>query len=137
MTGEQGGALLEFALVFPVFVFVLYGLIAFGMILSAKNSLTHAAAEGARAAVGAPDDATAIARAKSQVNTSLGWMGTNYQSGDTTATAAYCSGSSGARCITVTITYPYSTRPLIPTAPGLNLVTPSTISATSVLEYTS
>ena len=53
LTGEKGVEMLEFALVIPIFVFVLYGLIAFGIMLSAKQTITHATAEGARAAIGA------------------------------------------------------------------------------------
>src|SRR5438270_9596571 len=62
--GENGVELLEFALVIPIFVFVLYGLIAFGLMLSAKQTVTNAAAEGARAAVGASGDPVAAARSK-------------------------------------------------------------------------
>src|SRR3954452_22825366 len=57
--GEDGVELLEFALVIPIFVFVLYGLIAFGMMLSAKQTVTHSDAEGARAAVGAAPNGAA------------------------------------------------------------------------------
>src|SRR3954449_1529140 len=53
LRGENGVEMLEFALVIPIFVFVLYGLIAYGVALSAKQTITHSAAEGARAAVGA------------------------------------------------------------------------------------
>src|SRR5437588_6838703 len=64
LRGENGVEMLEFALVIPIFVFVLYGLIAFGLMLSAKQTVTNAAAEGARAAVGATGDPVATAKAK-------------------------------------------------------------------------
>src|SRR4051812_45463695 len=79
---ERGAALLEFALVFGIFVFVLYGLIAFGMMMSMKQNITHAATEGARAAIGvAPGDTSPangvddrIDAAKARVASALnGW----------------------------------------------------------------
>ncbi len=136
---ESGSVLVEFSLVFALFVLVLYGLICFGMILAAKNSITHAAAEGARSAVGAVDDPATVdvdervARAKAKVHESLTWFGSKYEEGDTTATVARCG---AADCITVTVTYPYSARPIVPPAPGLGLVTPSNLSSTAVVELT-
>ena len=146
---EKGAALLEFALVIPLFVLVLYGLIAFGLILSAKNSITHASAEGARAAIGSYNDpayptdvarsAAALATAKNQVAKSLGWLGSKYQASDSPdPTVAHCvnSTSLSSMCITVKVVYPYATRPLVAPAPGLGLVTPSSFSATAVVELT-
>ena len=43
---ESGAALVEFALVVGLFVFVLYGLVWFGMMLALKQGVTNAAAEG-------------------------------------------------------------------------------------------
>ena len=45
--------MVEFALVIGLFVLVLYGLIAYGLALDLKQNMTHAATEGARAAIGA------------------------------------------------------------------------------------
>ena len=141
---ERGSVLVEFSLVFALFVFVLYALICFGVILAAKNSVTHAAAEGARSAIGVVDvpstpDDERLVRAYDRVAQSLAWFGPNYQPGDTTATIAACGPPAppSAQCITVTITYPYESRPLIPPAPGLGVVTPSRLSATAVVELTS
>ena len=133
--------LIEFSLVFGLFVFVLYALICFGMILATKNSLTHAAAEGARSAIGVVDnpvtlDDERVVRAQDRVAKSLSWFGSRYQPGDTQATVGSCGAPAppSAQCITVTITYPYETRPVIPPAPGLGLVTPSSLTATAVVE---
>ncbi|MBV8691616.1 MAG: pilus assembly protein [Actinobacteria bacterium] len=135
---ERGAALLEFALVFGIFVFVLYGLIAYGMMLSLKNSVTHAAAEGARAAIGVTsgdadhngvDDRTdaAVARVKSSLN----WLGASKVNA-TTITVTYPS-SCPTSCIDVKISYPYDSQPLVPPAPGLGLVTPSSIGSEAVV----
>ena len=140
---DRGSVLVEFSFVFVLFMLVIYALISFGMILAAKNSLTHAAAEGARAAVGAVDDPLTLGvderveRAKTQVAKSLSWFGSKYQPGDTSATVGRCDPSDPLNlsdCITVTITYPYESRPIVPPAPGLGLVTPNNFKSTAVVE---
>lgn len=144
MPDERGSVLIEFALVFGLFIFVLYALICFGMILAAKNSVTHAAAEGARSAVGVIDNTATplvderIERAEQKVAENLAWFGSKYQPGDAQASIGACGAPAppSAQCITVTITYPYDTRPLIPPAPGLGVVTPSKLTATAVVELT-
>src|SRR2546425_54564 len=50
---DRGAVLVEFSLVFILFAFICYALVAFGLALNLKSNLTHAASEGARAAVGA------------------------------------------------------------------------------------
>jgi Flp pilus assembly protein TadG len=132
--GENGVELLEFALVIPIFVFVLYGLIAFGMMLSAKQTVTNAAAEGARAAVGASTDPVGAARARvgQAMNSYSGYNAADPKQFD--AQVAPCTNNAAASCITVKVTYPYGDKPLIPPAPGLGLVMPSTLSSTAVVQ---
>lgn len=48
---QRGAAALEFGLVFPLFFVLFYGIVAYSLIMTLEQSLTHAAAEGARAAV--------------------------------------------------------------------------------------
>ena len=137
---EDGVVLIEFAFVFALFVFILYALIAFGMALSLKHSITHAAAEGARAAIGVADDpATATDdredRAIAEVTDSLEWLGDKYDANDVTAEVKDCSAAApGPQCIFVEIAYPYEDRPLVPQAPGLGLMTPETMSSTAVVK---
>ena len=134
---------MEFVLVAIPLFFILYALIAFGMMLALKQSVTNAAAEGARAVVGVVDDPATpyddrVRRAQDTVAQRLSWLGSKYQPsdltvrwynpasplGDCTATTPPA-GSPPTIC--VRIAYPYSSRPLIPTAPGLGLITPSTL----------
>ena len=141
---ERGAALVEFALVLIPLFFMLYGLIAFGMILALKQSVTNAAAEGARSVVGVPDDSTTplvderLEKAKTTVAARLNWIGSKYSPSDLqvawydpgTQTCNYgaASGSPPSPAtVCVKITYPYESRPLIPLAPGLGLVTPATL----------
>jgi len=111
LRGEKGVEMLEFALVIPIFVFVLYGLIAFGVMLSGKQTITHAASEGARAAVGAaPNDAAQIDAAKKRVKDAMSSL-SQYNVDDPaefSAVPAQCPAPSLQRCITVTVTYPNS-----------------------------
>jgi Flp pilus assembly protein TadG len=126
--------MLEFALVIPIFVFVLYGLIAFGMMLSAKQTITNAASEGARAAVGATVDPVGTARSRVQQAMSS-YSGYDVNDGNQfSAAVAPCVNSATANCITVKVTYPYSDKPLVPPAPGLGLVTPDKLSSTAVVQ---
>lgn len=48
---QAGATALEFALVFPVFFMLFYGILSFGFIGLARMSLQHAAEEGARSAL--------------------------------------------------------------------------------------
>ena len=138
---EDGSVLVEFSFVFVLFVLVIYALICFGMILATKNSLTHAAAEGARAAIAVVDDPNTTAderetKALEKVASNLSWMGSKFQPGDASAAVDPCDAAvpTGPQCITVTITHPYESRPIVPPAPGLGLVTPDKLTSTAVVE---
>ncbi len=54
---DSGAALVEFALVMPVLVLFLFGIVQFGLAFDQKQSVNSAAREGARTAA-IPDDAT-------------------------------------------------------------------------------
>ncbi len=57
-TSDRGTAAVEFALVLPVLLLIVFGIIDFGRALNAQISLTGAAREGVRlAALGYPDAA--------------------------------------------------------------------------------
>lgn len=135
---QSGAALLEFVLVAIPFFFILYGLIAFGMMLALKQGITNASAEAARSAVGCsssnPGCTDPVAKATATVDSRLSWLSANAKAGVTkTATVASCTGGSGT-CITVTVTYDYAHHALIPPAPGLGLFTPSTFHSTATVQ---
>lgn len=48
---QRGATAIEFALVFPVFFLVFYGMLTYGLIFMMRLNLQHAAEEGARAAL--------------------------------------------------------------------------------------
>ena len=61
---DRGASALEFALVVPVLLVLIFGMIEFGLVFQAQLALTHAAREGARlASVNKYNAATVVARA--------------------------------------------------------------------------
>ncbi|MEA2716301.1 MAG: hypothetical protein QOI56_1489 [Actinomycetota bacterium] len=128
---ESGAALVEFALVVGIFMFVLYGLISFGMILAQKQRITNAAAEAARSAVGEANSGAAVTAATDRVTKLLGAPGAYTVVYD----GAYNCVSGQPNCIKVTITYDNKNHPLVPPAPGLGLFTPDTFTSSAVVQY--
>jgi Flp pilus assembly protein TadG len=132
--GEQGVAALEFAIVSMVFMIVLFGILTYGFIFGLDQSLNHAAEEGARSAISTTTSAAAITKAHDTALARLNWLGSRIQSSDIVAAVAPCVSDTSVNCITVTITYPWSTRPIVPKFPGL--MTPSQMQAVAVVELT-
>src|SRR4029079_19073677 len=58
--GERGAVLVEFAISSVLLLLLLFGIIEYGYVLSFKQGLTQAAAEGARAAAVGKDPADAV-----------------------------------------------------------------------------
>ena len=140
---QRGAAALEFALVAPLLMFLIYGAVSYGIVLSVKHVMTEAAAEGARAAIGAQiipgtdadQNAAYVRVASARANGSLGVYKTWAQITPAVGTCPDAAPNQvSAVCITVTVTYPYSTHPIIPNAPGLGLVMPATLATSFSVE---
>jgi Flp pilus assembly protein TadG len=130
---EDGVAALEFAIVSMFFLVLLYGIITYGYIYGMDQSLNHAAQEGARAAISKTTDADAITFAKQTAFDRLTTYQPSLQMTDITAVIVNpCDGT--FKCIKVTITYPWNTRPIIPAFPGLP--TPGQIVAEATVQLT-
>lgn len=71
LPGEAGGAVIEFALVLPVVIFVLFAVVEVAVVARTQLELTNAAREGAREAATVVDPASAVAAVRS----SLGSLG--------------------------------------------------------------
>ena len=56
VSAEKGAALVEFALVFPLLLLLLMGIVEFGLLFHNKQVLTNASREGARAGIARSDD---------------------------------------------------------------------------------
>ena len=131
---EDGVAAVEFAIVSMVFLLFLYGILTYGFIFGLDQSMNHAAEEGARAAISTTTDAAAITRAQDTALQRLGWLGSRIQPSDVVATVAACPNDTSVKCITVTITYPWNTRPLVPRLAGLPA--PDQMLAVAVVQLT-
>ena len=66
----KGQSLVEFALVLPILIALILGMVEFGWILNGQITLTSAAREGARAAVVQQSEANAVSAAQSAVTNS-------------------------------------------------------------------
>ena len=126
--GERGAAAVEFALVLPVLVVLLFGIIEFGFILYSKEVLTNASREGTRAGIVQAVPKPTVGQIQGVV--------TNYISntgvlGTWTTTVTGAGGAFGAN-LTVTVTLPYNYLVL----PNFTTLTgPLTLTATTVMRH--
>jgi Flp pilus assembly protein TadG len=150
--------MIEFAIVVVLLITLVYGIVMYGVILAAKVSITQATADGARAGIVQATTSSAESTAVDQTADDLGWLGlgsctsgtkmsclTNgttcpatYQSNGVymciSSTEAACASNAANTCLTVALTYYYANDPLFPEMPGLNLVSPTTLTSTSTLQ---
>ncbi|MCW2815939.1 MAG: TadE family protein [Nocardioides sp.] len=139
--GQRGASAVEFALVVPVLLLLLLGIISYGFMLSLRQAVTQAAAEGARAAAVTLVLAEKQANGRTAVSNSLDTYGITcsagnlVRAGDTVGTcdvtapgACVPAAATGVQCVKVTVSYNYGDHPLIPTFPGVGVVLPDTLS---------
>jgi len=97
---KDGQSIVEFALVLPILLLVLFGITEFGRAIMVTNILHTASREGARlAVVSAVSDTVSV---KDRINDVLD--AANLDLGKTTTSIVY---SSSDKCVTVTITYQF------------------------------
>ena len=114
---ERGVVAAEFALLLPVFLLILFGIIEFGMMMYGREIVTNAAREGARAGIvqGPPK------RTSSEITTIANnyLTGTGITQADVTFTPAGV-GLSTPNMLTVTAQYSYNFLiPYIPAVVGI------------------
>jgi hypothetical protein len=144
---DRGAVLVEFSLVFILFAFICYALVAFGLALNLKSNLTHAASEGARAAVGAGGGCdigdAACQTAKEDAARQRATDALSGQSHDVQQHAQIdpqledcdpVNDAGGAQCMRVTVDYDVKHHPIVPLAPGLGIVMPDTLHTVSVVQ---
>ncbi|MCG5073937.1 TadE/TadG family type IV pilus assembly protein [Paraburkholderia tagetis] len=132
---QRGTAAIEFALAFPLFFAILYGIVMYSMIFLVQQSLTSAAAEGARAALvyqnGANPASALASRAQAACTRALAvvnWLTHAPQCTQAVNTApAGCAENTAMDCVQITLTYPWSTNPLVPPLPLMGLLAPSSL----------
>jgi Flp pilus assembly protein TadG len=130
---QRGAAVVEFAIASVVLLTLLFGIITYGYVLSFKQGLTQAAAEGARAGAVGSDVSAAVARSVGAYNKTCNSGGLTCKS-NTSAwpPTSYACGTHS--CITVQLSYDWKNYPLLPKFPGLGLLLPDNLTATSVVE---
>jgi Flp pilus assembly protein TadG len=100
---RRGAAVVEFAVVSPVFFLLVFGMIEYGRLVMVQQLLTNAAREGAR--VGVLDNSTA-AEVTAAVNTYLN--SANITSATITCNPSTPSSATYGQPVTVTVTIPFS-----------------------------
>ena len=121
MRSEKGQSIVEFALVLPILVMLLFGIIDFGRIFHTYLAIDHASREAARTASIGENDATIVSTAvasASSIHLTAGQV----------AVSPGGTKSSGSD-VTVTITYPINF--LTPVVS--NLTGPITLSSSTVM----
>ena len=144
---EDGAAAVEFALVAPVLILLVFGIVSFGFMLSFRQAMSQATAEGSRAAAVAPasfTDAQVEGVAREAVNDALESYGVSCQgaslvrdtatAGSCSVVTASCSHQSSRSCVTVTLGYDYRDHSPIPNVPGVSLLMPATLGYSSTTQ---
>ncbi len=144
---ERGAAVLGFALVAPILLALLAGIISYGFMLSFRQGISQGAAEGARAAAVAPaaadltDKETAARNAVNQALDSYGvtCSGTTLMKGGSNVgtcavSIAPCTNNSSKDCASVRVSYAYRDHPIMPSFPGLGVTLPENLDYTAVAE---
>jgi Flp pilus assembly protein TadG len=112
---------------------LLLGIIVYGYLMSFRQNMTQAAAEGARAGAIAPPDNTpgsytiASAQALDATNQALESFGERCDNGRMSCdiNPHLCDPLGTVYCITVTVTYDYEHNPLMPDIPIVSAAIPS------------
>lgn len=144
---DRGAAAVEFALVVPLLLLLVFGVISYGFMLTFRQAVSQAAAEGARAAAVAPSTTSTgdrQARAVAAINDVLSVHGVTCSGGSlvrsgssagtcTVSAPATCTAGGGttATCVKVTLTYNYKDNQLIP---GIGSLLPMPSALTYVSE---
>lgn len=137
---DRGAAAVEFALIVPVLCLLLFGIISYGVMLSFRQSMSQAAAEGARAAAVTLQKGSEQANGRAAVDGALESFGVTCVGGNlvrsatnvgtcvVTAPGPCVPVATGAQCVKITITYDYGKHPLVPSFPGVGVVLPDSLS---------
>jgi Flp pilus assembly protein TadG len=126
---DRGAASVEFALIVIPLLVIVFGIISYGYLLTFRQAISMAAAEGVRAAAVTPaglPDADRIDRALTAVNDSLGYGVTCANVTGTRVDGMACTvtivpGCGLNDCAEITLDYAYGSRPLLPQLPFVPL----------------
>lgn len=129
LRSESGASAVEFALLLPVLMMILFGIIEFGLALYRQAILTNASREGARLGIVLSVPPITNAAVDAKIDAYLTAAGIN--PGTVTRTPPVLTGGTGSN-VTVTLTLPYTYAVL----PGLTSITPTiNLVATTVMRH--
>ena len=155
---EAGAVLVEFALVAVLLFMMLFAIITFGVLLAAKQTVTQAAAEGARAAIPvryshadtASPDSPPVNAARMQTNRSMGWLERTCDENDADDDGLRCTvvlhdcdlawdavalnDPDVSDCVTVRSELDQKSHPVQPPIPLINHFLPDTLATQSVAQ---
>ncbi len=116
---QQGSSLVEFALISPIFLLLLFGILEFGLVMYSKGIITQAGREGARFGVVYSSPPKSAAQIQTQVQDYLTGAGFT---GPVTIAITGAGGGNGAPLrVKVAYTYQYLVLPQFVTKLGGNL----------------
>lgn len=121
---RQGAAVVEFAVVAPVLILLIFGMVEFGRMVMVQQVLTNAAREGAR--VGVLDDST-VTDVQTTVNNYL--TGGGVKGATVTVSPNPLSSAGYGAPVTVTVTVPFSQVSWLPSPMFLKTTTMSASTA--------
>ena len=102
---QKGAAAVEFAIILPILIILLFGIIEFGIILYDKAMITNASREGARAGIVFDPDGISDAEIKSVVNNYCGGHLVTF--GEDSTIGIIITRDSVTGNLTVNVTYQY------------------------------
>jgi Flp pilus assembly protein TadG len=140
---SRGQAMVEFALVIPIFLMVLCGMLDFGFILFSRMSAINAAREGARVAAMTSDPTTMVSVAKSRAVSAAQAAGLSVAQADVTVICIQMNPTTQAPCTfsahgpanlrgvqpgdSVSVKVDYLYRPFFPLLTGTTFTLSSTV----------
>jgi Flp pilus assembly protein TadG len=101
---QEGAGLVEFAILAPILVILLFGLLEFGLSLYAKEVLTNASREGARYGVVYSNPRKTVTEIKNKVQEYL----TKSEFTDPATIDVTGAGGASGSSLTVSVSYPYT-----------------------------
>ena len=104
---EDGGSMVEFVVVAPVLLLILFGIIEMGFLLYDKAVLTNACREGAREGIVFSDPRPTVGDITQVVNNYCGTYLISFAAGATPDVDVPPTGGNSGDPLTVTVTYPY------------------------------
>jgi Flp pilus assembly protein TadG len=131
MKNQRGATAVEFAIVFPLLILLLFGIIEFSVILYDKAMITNASREGARAGIVSQLVRVSDTQVQGVVDNYCRLYLISFRSGAAPVTTVTRTGSTFGSELSVTVTYTYSFLALPQFVTGL--VGPMNLTARTVM----